>query len=370
MSIAYYVHHQGHGHRRRATAVAGELSVPVTGLGTGPAPEGWPGDWVELVPDDDPPVGDQALADVTAGDTLHWVPRHHSGLLHRSRQIVDRLARERPALLVVDVSVEVALLARLCGIPVVVGAMPGDRTDDGHALAYDAAEALLAPWPFAAHPDSGWRADWWEKTWHVGGISVLPGRTGRGSAPAPEAGAVAARSHAGPEDPPRRVLVLWGQGGDRLRPDDVDRARAATPGWEWTVRGGGYPPSEDLAAELTAADVVVTHGGQGSVADVAWARRPAVVLAQPRPYEEQDATAHAVDRLGLAAVAYGWPQGHRWPGLLDQALRRGGEGWSVWGADGAVAAAARLEDLARRLGPADQADTPADSTTGPTPKAS
>lgn len=357
MSIAYYVHHQGQGHRRRATAVARALSVPVTGLGTGPAPEGWPGDWVELAPDDDPVVEDVALADVTAGGTLHWVPRHHHGLLHRHRQIVDRLVQERPALLVVDVSVEVALLARLCGIPVVVGAMPGDRTDGVHALAYDAAEALLAPWPFAAHPDSGWRADWWEKTWHVGGISVLPAQTGLASASSPEGSPDELTSEGGAGAPSRRVLVLWGQGGGPLRQEDIDRAGAATPGWEWAVHGGGFPPAEDLAAELIRADVVVTHGGQGSVADVAWARRPAVVLAQPRPYEEQDATAHALDRLGLAAVAYGWPGEHRWPALLDQALLRGGEGWSVWGADGAVQAAARLEDLARRLGPAGHVDT-------------
>lgn len=350
MSIAYYVHHQGEGHRRRATAVARELSVPVTGLGTGPAPQGWPGDWVELVPDDDPPVVDRALADVTAGGTLHWVPRHHPGLLRRSRQVVDLLAGERPVLLVVDVSVEVTLLARLCGIPVVVGAMPGDRTDGVHALAYDAAEALLAPWPSAAHPGSGWRADWWEKTWHVGGISVLPGRTGHAAAPAREG---VGPPGAADGTAPRRVLVLWGQGGDPLCPEDLAQARAATPGWTWTVRGGGFPPAEDLAADLTSADVVVTHGGQGSVADVAWARRPAVVLAQPRPYEEQDATARALERLGVAAAGYGWPPAHRWPGLLDRALQRGGERWSVWGADGAVAAAARLEDLARRLGPAD-----------------
>lgn len=364
MTIAYYVHHQGQGHRRRATAVARELSVPVTGLGTGPAPEGWPGQWVELVPDDDPVVEDWALADVTAGGVLHWAPRHHPGLLRRSRQIVDRLAQERPALLVVDVSVEVALLARLSGIPVVVGAMPGDRTDSVHALAYDAAEALLAPWPCAAHPDSGWRADWWEKTWHVGGISALPAVTGHPSGATLKSGPGAhtpAEGAGGPST--RRVLVLWGEGGDPLCQDDIDRAAATTPGWRWTVRGGGFPPAPDLAAELAAADVVVTHGGQGSVADVAWARRPAVVLAQPRPYEEQDATVRALDRLGLAAVAHGWPRAHRWPGLLERAVTLGGQGWSVWGADGAVDAASRLEELARRLGPGNPAG-PGDPTSG------
>ncbi|WP_134772062.1 glycosyltransferase [Ornithinimicrobium flavum] len=339
--IGYYVHHQGQGHRRRATAVARELRVPVTGLGTGDAPQGWPGEWLSLAPDDDPEVKDPAFADVTAGDILHWAPRHHPGLLERNRQIVGWLSQERPSLVVVDVSVEVTLLARICGIPVVVGAMPGDRTDPVHCLAYDVAEALLAPWPYAAHSDAGWRADWWEKTWHVGGISAL---AGTGAEPPPPAE---------PDEDPgatRRVLVLWGNGGDPLSQDDLDQAREHTPGWEWTVRGGGFPPAEDLAAELAAADVVVCHAGQGSVADVAWARRPAVVLAQPRPFDEQDATVRALERLGLAATALGWPQARRWPALLERALETGGHGWSAWGGDGAGRAALLIRQLAARVG--------------------
>ena len=112
------------------------------------------------------------------------------------------------------------------------------------------------------------------------------------------------------------------------------------------MRGGGHPPAEDLVADLARADVVVCHAGQGSVADVATARRPAVVLAQTRPHGEQLATAAAVERLGLAATGYGWPAPEEWPGLLERALELGGEGWSAWGGDGAVEAAARLDALA------------------------
>lgn len=359
--IGYYVHHQGEGHRRRALAVARELRVPVTGLGTGDAPEGWPGVWVSLAPDDVPEVKDPAFADVTAGDILHWVPRHHPGLLERHRQIVEWIAAERPALVVVDVSVEVTLLVRLCGIPVVVGAMPGDRTDPVSSLAYDVAEALLAPWPYAAHSDAGWPADWWEKTWHVGGISALAGcqpepppAPGVIQPPAPGTGEASSPQGSGPDGDPgrtRRVLVVWGSGGDPLSEADLDLARQHTPGWEWTVRGGGFPPAEDLAAELAAADVVVCHAGQGSVADVAWARRPAVVLAQPRPFDEQDATVRALDRLGLAATALGWPQARRWPALLQRALETGGHRWSAWGGDGAGRAALLIRQLAARVGP-------------------
>ena len=69
------------------------------------------------------------------------------------------IARERPAAVVVDVSVEVALLARLCGTPVVVVALPGERTDRTHRAAYDLADALLAPWPAEAHARD-WPASW------------------------------------------------------------------------------------------------------------------------------------------------------------------------------------------------------------------
>lgn len=372
--IGYYVHHQGEGHRRRATAVAQRLRSEVTGLGSGPAPPGWPGDWVELARDDDPPVPDPGLADATVGGLLHWAPRHHGGLLERHRQLVDTLASARPSLVVVDVSVEVSLLVRLCGIPVVVGGMPGRRTDPVHALAYDLAEAILAPWPTGAHPGSGWPQRWSAKSWEVGGISALATDALLATAAqqlarppwtsderlmaddthplAADEGLMADHPHPLATDDRRRVLVVWGSGGDVLDHRLLADAQEATPGWEWTVRGGGHPGSPDLLAEMARSDVVVCHGGQGAVADVALAERPAVVLAQPRPYDEQDATVAALGRLGLAATGHGWPRPDRWPGLLDRALRLGGSGWERWGGDGAIEAAARLDRLAETIRPA------------------
>ena len=359
--IGYYLHHQGEGHRRRGVAVARLLRHGVTGLGSGAAPEGWTGGWVRLDRDDEPAVTDTAAADATARGTLHWVPRHHPGLLARHRQLVDWIARARPALMVVDVSVEVALLARLCGVPVVIGAMPGDRLDRPHRLAYDLAEALLAPWPAGAHPDAGWPQEWRDKVWEVGGISALTaGSPPADRAPQPD------RAEGGGG----KVLVLWGRGGADLDPRLVQEARAATPGWDWTVRGGGAPVSTDLHTDLASADVVVCHAGQNAVADVALARRPAVVLAQPRPHGEQEATVRALERLALAATGTGWPSADLWPGLLARALELGGEGWSAWGGDGADRAAVLLDELADRLAPATAPATdPATDPATPPPNA-
>lgn len=333
--IGWYVHHVGMGHATRATAVARELTVPVTGLGSGPRPAGWHRSWVDLPLDDRDPVP-AADADVTAHGRLHWVPRGHPGLGRRTARLATWMAEHRPALVVVDVSVEVTLLTRLAGVPVVVVALPGRRVDPAHEVAYDVADALLAPWPAGTH-ETTWPDRWRAKTWTVGGIGRFDGRA-RSAPPRRD----------GPSSP-RRVLVLWGAGSRAPAAGQVDQAAAATPGWHWQVRVPGSPG--ELWTDLEAADVVVTHGGQNAVAEVAAARRPAVVVAQPRPFGEQAATAAALDALGIAVGVDGWPAAAEWPALLGRAATLGGEGWSRWSTGrGAAAAAGHLERLAGGAG--------------------
>lgn len=331
--IGYYVHHHGTGHLHRAASIAAALRVPVVGLSSRPAPPGWDGPWVRL--DDDATGVDPATADVTAGATLHWVPRHHGGLRRRMGAISALLSTGDIAVVVCDVSVEVAVLARLHGVPVVVMAQPGDRSDRAHRLAYDQADRLLAPWPAdpARRSDPAWEA----KTLHLGGFSRYDGREVRSGG-------------AG-----RRVLVVWGSGGVDVGPEALAAAAGATPGWQWKVAGppgrSSGPPNleelgwiEDLWPELCAADVVVTHAGQNTVAEVAAARRPAIVIPQARPFDEQQATADALARAGLATVLAAWPRPEHWPEVLAAAARRSGGRWSRWSdGDGAARAARAIE---------------------------
>ena len=129
--------------------------------------------------------------------TLHWAPRHDPGLARRSAQILAWLADARPALVVVDVSVEVALLVRLAGVPVVVAAMRGDRSDRPHATAYDLADVLVAPWP--EESPEPWPRHWLDKTVHLGGLSRFDGWSRPASRPTAPAAS--------------RALLLWGEGG-------------------------------------------------------------------------------------------------------------------------------------------------------------
>ncbi len=315
--IGWYVHSHGAGHRQRLSCIAAHLRTPVTGLSTLGVPPTFGGRWVTLA--DDLPTGDDR--DVTAGGTLHWAPRHHPGLRSRTATIASWVETEHPSLMVVDVSVEVAVLVRAMGVPVVVAAMRGRRDDRAHRTAYDLADALLAPWPVTL-PEPWWPQDWLTKTWHVGALSRFDGR---------------ARSEAPDEG---RAVVLWG--GDGGAPD-----LPSLPGWtvDRTAATGG---ASDVWPLLQGADVVITHAGQNALAEVAAARRPAVVVAQPRPYDEQRANAEALRRAGLAVVVDRWPEAAAWPGLLKQA-RALPDRWDQWSdGRGAQRAATLLDELAAR----------------------
>ncbi len=314
--IGWYIHHQGAGHLHRARAVQAELGVPVTGLSTLPRPDDWPGSWVTLEPDDR-----DGADDVRAGGRLHWAPLHSAGLRDRMAAVSAWIARERPAALVSDVSVEVALLARLHGVPVVTVVLPGLRSDPAHLLGFEISDRLVGCWPVTA---PGMVPDLPEpllaRLEPVGGLSRFPVRPDRARRPGP----------------PRAALLL-GTGGSGVTAAMVASARAETPDWEWTVMARDLEGwRHDPYAALCEADVVVTHAGQNALAEVAAARRPAVVLPEVRPHDEQLATARVLaDGDWPVVVRPGWPAG-AWSSVLAEAAGLDAHTWTSW-CDGAAA---------------------------------
>lgn len=325
MVIGYYVHHQGSGHLHRMLSIAAALDLPVTGISSLARPLEHSGPWLQLPRDDQPrPDGD-----VTAHGALHWAPLGHNGFRDRMQRIATWVTDVRPRALVVDVSAEVAALGRLLGVPVVVMAMRGDRSDRPHRLAYDVAEALVAPWPAAA-PEP-WPREVLSRTAHVGALSRFDGRP------------------VAPADPgSRTVLCLWGGGGP-VPSAQLSAAREATPGWRWVFADGSRDErsGDEVWRLLQEAAVVVCHAGQNAVAEVAAAQRPAVVIAQPRPFDEQQATVAALRTLDLAVALDDWPQPHDWPDLLARATALPAEKWLLWNdGRGAARAAEVLERVA------------------------
>lgn len=307
--IGYYVHHVGAGHLHRAQAVAGRSASTITGLSSLPAPDGWPGPWLELDRDDrgrDP-------VDPTAGGGLHWAPEHDAGLRHRMATLSAWIDRARPEAIIADVSAEVALLARLHGVPVVSVVLPGHRGDRPHREAYAVSTGLLAAWPErAGGMVTGLVPADRERLHHIGGLSRLM------------LGTV-------PRTPERRtVLVLSGRGGGHPTAEQIATAAADAPEWTWRVLGGSGEWRDDPTTALDEADVVVVQAGESAVADVAASRRPAVVIPAPRPFGEQDATARALHRGGWPCRVRGAFPASGWPALLDEVSALDGQGWASW----------------------------------------
>lgn len=323
--IGYYVHHHGRGHLNRAIAVAAATEAIVVGMSSLPRPPEWTGPWMVLPRDD---VGPEPV-DASAHGRLHWVPEMDAGLTARMADISSWIADIEPALMVVDVSVEVSLLARLHGIPVVTTVLPGDRRDSAHDLVHSVARRIVAAWPDDASGLVSGLDPHRDRLVCVGGLSRFDDRE-----PVPP-------SSGGD----RRVLVLAGAGDGAERPWDLASAREQSPGWAWDVLGPGAGWVDDPWELLCAADVVVTHAGQNAIAEVAAARRPAIVVPRPRPFREQEVMAAVLATDGRFPVVVS-PElpSDGWKELLDRAAALDGARWSAWNDGGGARRVAAVID--------------------------
>ncbi len=325
MVIGWYVHHHGYGHVARFLAVHPHLRTPVRAFSSLPRPAGLGAEveWIALPDDadtvehDDGTICDPREGDPTVRGSLHWAPHDHPG--HRAR--LTRIASQSADLraMVVDVSAEVVAFARLLGLRTLAVTQPGERTDAAHALAYDLADRILAPWAHGAVPVGALSTRTDRVVW-TGGISRYDGRS------SPDA------------DAERSVLFLGRVLDDEVRREAEERLSAAG----WRTRAVGHDPDsriEDPWPLVTSHTVVVSAAGQNSVADLAAAGARAVVVAQDRPFDEQRHTACALHRWGLARVA---PEDVDGAGIvaLVEAAATDAPDWSQWQVAGAAERAA------------------------------
>lgn len=306
--IGYYVHHHGDGHRQRALAIARAAGDAVTLVGTGLAGRTGAIPAIDLADDR---LSGELFDGRDHGDrpaSLHYAPVDHEGVRRRVARISKWIAEARPALMVIDVSAEVAMLARLASVPTVYVRLNGLRNDRPHREAFEAATALFAPFHAAlddeAIPDGVRR-----KTFYAPGL-------------------VAPTSVAGTD--PDLVLGVVGRGGGVGDGTLWAEAARSVPERRWRVIGPCRVPEhipanleicgwvDDADRMIAEAGIVVGAAGDGLVGSVIANRRPFLCLPEPRPYAEQMSKAARLSALGAAIVAPRWPAPHDWRDLLDR----------------------------------------------------
>ena len=313
--ISFFVHHQGRGHAARCRAIAERLDDrPVTMLTADPALfGGWrrPHEVVALPNMIGAPQATAALEEYATPSVLHCVPlgvdamRRHMGLIARHLMDAD------PALLVVDVSSEIALLARILSVPAVSIRMHGNRNDIGHLGAYDASAAMLAPFSESIEQED--YPDWARaKTHYTGGLCTT-------TDPVPTR--EAAREALGVAPNRELIVVLTGGGGSGTPWAALTVGARAAPDARWVALGPvhreghetefpnlehrGWVPN--VTEWLAAADLVIASAGDNTVHEIARVGRPLLCVPEWRYFDEQVRKAGALARVGAAHALDLWP---------------------------------------------------------------
>ncbi|UFH51582.1 hypothetical protein [Pseudomonas sp. KNUC1026] len=310
------------------SAIARALEVPVTLFGSRKPDGVLPSNvrWVELPLDYVEGVSEPGLRQPALRPC-----RAYAASTSASATLAQWFEQHWPCLLVVDVSVEVALLARLCSVPTIYLRQHGERSDSAHRLAYDTAQGLLAPYPqaMAAAGDP-----WAGKTFHSGWLSRYNGRVVR-------------------EAEPGTVLLISGHGGSGLSAGYARAVARQCPAWQVRVAG---PTSmgegsanlqwlgvlADPADEMQRAEIVVGSASDSLVSEAAALGCRYVAVGEQRPFDEQSDQARRLDAWGAAlGLEEGWPAAERWPALLEQARALDGLAWQQGAPPEAARRAAR-----------------------------
>lgn len=358
--FGYFVHHQGRGHAERCAAVLGALpnDRPVTVFCARDDifPDLPPQARVVCIPSLFERRGDECDMDrLPTPDTLHCAPLGWPGIRAAMGTIAGWFASDDPALMICDVSAEIAQLSRICSVPHVKVLQHGDRSDPGHQAAYAGAAGLLAPFAEAlAQPD-----------WHpfAQRIHYAPG-LGIAAGAMPDR--AAARAALGLEPDRPVALLVSGGGGNGFAEAPLGVAARTFPDWHWITIGrmqGDWHATqghnlthkgwvEDAALHVAAADLVISSTGNTTCAQVLAAGRPWIVVPEWRYFDEQHHKALALDRAGAAVMLPHLPSSaHAWQAAVARAMAAHDPlaQHRLTGAGAARVTAAWLEGLAHDL---------------------
>ncbi|MEH3106404.1 MAG: glycosyltransferase [Sphingomonas fennica] len=309
--FGYFVHHQGRGHAERCAAIAHALPPerPLTIFSARDDifPDLPSRAEIVRIPSLFEPQGGEApgMAAMATPATLHCAPVGWPGIRSAMATIAGWFGTADPALMICDVSAEIAQLARICSVPHVKVLQHGDRSDPGHRAAYEGAAGLLAPFDAAlAQPE--WDPAMLARTCFAGGLGVDTRIVERD----------VARRRIGVDPAEEMILILSGGGGEGMAQAPLGVGARSRPGARWITIGpivrdwhATEPGNiehrgwvDNAADHIAAADLIVSSTGNTICQQILAAGRPWLAVPEWRYFDEQHRKAEALATAGVATV--------------------------------------------------------------------
>ncbi|GAA0324205.1 hypothetical protein [Psychrobacter aestuarii] len=319
MRIGYYAHHHGSGHCRQADKLAALLPEPVRAQFTvftsvSAADYSFSNiceaQVIRLAPED------ERAGDVLKGragqywqpEGLHYSPVGNRDIQARSYQLIQALHARQIDLMIVDVSVEIAMLCRTISMPYLYVRLTGVRDDMPHVEAFKGALAMLAPYPRAleAIDTPAWMP---QKSLYLDFIGTAP------STELNRSEFLTLLNNLADDTKPYRestpiITVIKGYGGHQAIDARLPQLRELLPD-AFIISLGPIDDDmrhlvdiatqvKDVRPFIVHSDALLMACGLNSIAQVYYEQTPLIVQPDARPYDEQVATANALIAQGRA----------------------------------------------------------------------
>ena len=332
MRLGYYAHHHGSGHCRQIDKLAALLPTEARQqltVFTSVTSEAYTFAAIDEAQVVRLPAEDERADDVLAGRagqnwqpaSLHYSPVGNSDIQQRSHKILDTIYQRRIDLMIIDVSVEVAMLCRAASVPYLYVRLPGLRDDEPHLNAFAGALALLAPYPRTL--ESTKTPEWIsQKTLYLDFINTeqRDAQTYRDFIKdlmqlTTDKKALSLMLNDKDKDTPTIVSVIKGYGGHQAIDATLPELRQLLP-YAFIISLGPIDEDKrhyvDIAVDVSDVTPFIEHSdyllmacGLNAVAQAYDYATPLVVLPDDRPHQEQEVMAEALIAQGRA---FSWQQ--------------------------------------------------------------
>jgi len=294
--LGYYAHHHGNGHSNYAQIFArifNQKAVIFTS-------SNFKFDQklkIEKLATEDPDGTGTSQKHIAPPAYLHYSPVGQNSIQHRSAQLLNRVIREEIKLLIIDVSAEIAALARAASIPYAYVRLPGERNDPAHLQAFQGAVFLLAYFPesFESPNTPTWVK---EKTIYLGFFNRFSTTEVKKFS--------SAHKHV------QNVTVLSGKGGNEQLLSCLPKIQKRFSYSEINIYGAEEFPKKNgninyrnatsnIRDALQKADLVVANCGLNLTSEILETGKPFLSIPEVRPFGEQEYM-HAFLRKNKLAI--------------------------------------------------------------------